>query len=279
MSFVGGASFIEPINILGFPGFQGQISFGGGGYGTPGRWAEGEYGWSPPRWIVDLSLGEGWFSRLPDITQSPGLPQLVSETGGVTKTTFPLQIDLRDKPPNESQLPVVPINPGWKYVAGGMWERIDAPGIYYNDASKDAYDLGDPNAGAPTLFPAEVEDVGWITDIYDVVDTAAGGWLPGGVPIGSSLPANLYTPTPTYPVATVTTPTVPTGGVTMPTGCADDPMKGMVFKKVCGEYRWVKQKRRRRKALVSATDLKGLSSLKGILGQGKAFDIWIATHS
>lgn len=53
----------------------------------------------------------------------------------------------------------------------------------------------------------------------------------------------------------------------------------LVYKKVCGEYRWVKQKRRRRKRLASKGDLKDLAALKGILGQGKALDTWIATHS
>ncbi len=53
----------------------------------------------------------------------------------------------------------------------------------------------------------------------------------------------------------------------------------MVYKKVCGQYKWVKQSRRRRKRLASRGDLRDLAALKGVLGQGKAFETWIATHS
>jgi len=59
----------------------------------------------------------------------------------------------------------------------------------------------------------------------------------------------------------------------------EDPMKGYVLKKVCGQWRWVKQKRRRRKQLVTNGDAKGLATLKGIVGVGKTMDTWIATHS
>ena len=40
-----------------------------------------------------------------------------------------------------------------------------------------------------------------------------------------------------------------------------------------------KKRRRRRKRLATQSDLKDLAALKGILGQGKAFEVWIATHS
>lgn len=52
-----------------------------------------------------------------------------------------------------------------------------------------------------------------------------------------------------------------------------------VYKYHCGEYKWVYPKRRRRKALATQSDLKSLAALKGVLGQGKAFEVWIATHS
>lgn len=51
-----------------------------------------------------------------------------------------------------------------------------------------------------------------------------------------------------------------------------------VYKKVCGEYRWVYPRRRRRKQLVTKGDIKGLAALKGVLGNGKAMESWIATH-
>lgn len=280
MSFVGGGSFSTPIDILGFPGFQGQIYYGGGAYGVgSGSW-QGEYGWSAPRWIVDLSLGDGWFNRLPTIPSLLGVPALVSEAGVITEGSFPLEIDLRDPPPHESELPGLDMH--------------DVPQSAKEEADKAWFDAMFPGKGwvrpgtphipvAPVAQSVQIEEddeVGWISDVYDVVDTAAGGWLPGGVPVGSSLPATignqLYTPTPTFP----TPPTVPVGGAIMPvTGCEEDPYKGMVWKRVCGQFKWVKQKRRRRRSLVTQTDLRGLAALKGVLGQGKAFEVWIATHS
>lgn len=52
-----------------------------------------------------------------------------------------------------------------------------------------------------------------------------------------------------------------------------------VYKKVCGQYKWVHSKKRRRKRLATQSDLKDLAALKGILGNGKAFETWIATHA
>ena len=53
----------------------------------------------------------------------------------------------------------------------------------------------------------------------------------------------------------------------------------MVYKKVCGQYKWVNQKRRRKSRLATRSDLKDLAALKGVLGQGKLLETWIATHS
>jgi len=39
-----------------------------------------------------------------------------------------------------------------------------------------------------------------------------------------------------------------------------------------------KKSRRRRQRLATKSDIKDLASLKGIIGTGKAFDTWIATH-
>lgn len=52
-----------------------------------------------------------------------------------------------------------------------------------------------------------------------------------------------------------------------------------VYKKVCGEYKWVKQRKRRRKRLATSSDIKDLSALSGVLGKGKLLETWIATHS
>ena len=52
-----------------------------------------------------------------------------------------------------------------------------------------------------------------------------------------------------------------------------------VYKKVCGQYKWVYPKRRRRKQLLTNSDAAGLAKLKGLVGVGKTMDTWIATHS
>lgn len=72
---------------------------------------------------------------------------------------------------------------------------------------------------------------------------------------------------------------VPGPGVFTPTAPAACGGASPVYKKVCGEYKWVQPKRRRRKRLATQGDLKDLAALKGILGNGKAFEVWIATHS
>lgn len=67
------------------------------------------------------------------------------------------------------------------------------------------------------------------------------------------------------------------GGAIMgppPAACGGSP----VYKKVCGAYRWVYPKRRRRKQLLTKSDAAGLAQLKGIVGVGKTMSSWIATH-
>ena len=86
------------------------------------------------------------------------------------------------------------------------------------------------------------------------------------------------------PVMQAPTPTVVTTGAAPMSNCPPPPPPPYtgpqpVYKKVCGVYKWVYPKRRRRKALVTKQDIAGLSQLKGVLGQGKAMETWIATHS
>lgn len=59
-----------------------------------------------------------------------------------------------------------------------------------------------------------------------------------------------------------------------------DDRKNMVYDPNgnCGRGKWIKRRRRRRKRLATKSDKADLAALKGILGQGKAFETWIATH-
>lgn len=130
-----------------------------------------------------------------------------------------------------------------------------------------------PQVYKQEIFPNEDEenDVGWITDVYTIYDAVVeGGNLPGGAP-----PQQIVQTVVGDPGGGGQPPAVINQGA----ACGDDPSRGMVYKKVCGQYRWVKQKRRRRKSLATKGDLQDLASLKGILGMGKAMDVWIATHS
>jgi len=71
-------------------------------------------------------------------------------------------------------------------------------------------------------------------------------------------------------------PPAPPNGGFMGNGNCDGPSP--VWKKVCGAYKWVYPKRRRRKQLLTKTDATGLAQLKGIVGSGKVMETWIATH-
>jgi len=57
-----------------------------------------------------------------------------------------------------------------------------------------------------------------------------------------------------------------------------DPRNEYVLKFSCNEWRWVKKRKRRSKRLATASDIKDLSSLMGVLGSGKNLTTWIATH-
>lgn len=61
---------------------------------------------------------------------------------------------------------------------------------------------------------------------------------------------------------------------------SDPSTKGMVWnpRANCGNGGWVKHRRRRRKRLATTSDIKDLAALKAVLGGGKAFETWIATH-
>ena len=166
---------------------------------------------------------------------------------------------------------------------GGLFTII-ANGVTYPNLSRAAADdLGRTLRGAPAPVVAplqqpveEEENMGWIEDIYTTVDDVAfGGALPGGSepwfdraiqPV-----TNLVTGSPT---AAPVPASAPSQGATMPDGCGGT----LVYKKVCGEWRWVRQRRRRRKRVATERDVKDVAAIKGVLGSGKALELWLATH-
>lgn len=121
--------------------------------------------------------------------------------------------------------------------------------------------------------------------------TTSRSWLPGSQDIFDQA-ANIYdlyqnataSPAPAVIVqptgeSTVSTPVVTGGALPAPLPPVMDTRRQYCLKMVNGNWKWVKKTKRRRKRLATATDIKDLSSLKGVLGNGKAFEIWIATHS
>lgn len=100
--------------------------------------------------------------------------------------------------------------------------------------------------------------------------------------LGSAAIADRFGPQQPTPVGygpTITTPVdvgIPFVDVISepPSDCSN-----YAYKKVCGQYKWVKIRKRRRKRLATASDIADLAKLKGVLGQGKAMETWIATHS
>jgi len=96
-------------------------------------------------------------------------------------------------------------------------------------------------SGVPTGIVASDEDnsMGVLGDIYDVVDAGLGGVLPGGVPF--QIPTGYGGPSPVVnlPAQQPVVINQPTGGLPVTTAsCDNDPMRGMVYKKVCGQYKW-----------------------------------------
>lgn len=123
----------------------------------------------------------------------------------------------------------------------------------------DMADLGDWDYDWGDVF----DDIGDIIDIGD-------WWDYPDDPGVSPAPAPAPTPSPSP---------APGGPMAPPT--ALDPYKGLVWnpRANCGQGKWVRCRRKRRSRLATVSDIKDLAALKSVLGNGKAFETWIATHS
>ncbi len=115
------------------------------------------------------------------------------------------------------------------------------------------------------------------SDIFDYAATGIGAYNAWS---GPSAPA-------AAPPAVIIPPSSPPGGggASPPSifdggaaGCESDPRNNYVLKFSCGQWKWIKKQKRRRKRLASSSDINDLSKLKGVLGMGKAMETWIATH-
>ncbi len=231
-----------------------------------------------------VPLGEADF---PFLDQGVDVPTLDAGLIVDEAVSVPPEIDRRDEPYFEAAMEVVD---NWfdfnTFKERGVRVLHSPSGTLWNPSTGLAEQAPAQPIGPVVpiiqagIVESEEETMGVLGDIYDVVDTTLGGVLPGGVPL--QIPSGWGGPLPQVSAAAppvVINQPIPGVPAVASTSCDNDPMKGMVYKKICGQYRWVKQKRRRRKALATQSDLKGLAALKGVLGTGKAFEVWIATHS
>lgn len=191
---------------------------------------------------------------------------------GVAPPSVPPPIDRRDKPQDTGLVQMQIVNDWFTY------HELKAQGIPVQHASQvPPAPAPVPVAPTPTTLVSQDTDMDLGTLATDLLRQAGTAYIQRelGTPVG-------YAQAPTIqPAVDFDIPFVdiiPQQPGAPATGqCSHGPSP--VYKKVCGEYKWVTPKRRRRKALVTQTDLKGLAALKGVLGQGKILETWIATHS
>jgi len=263
---------------------------GGWGSGLNFNW-EGVFGLNLPGFITiaDFGLPVG-LGGVPFFEPSIGLPTLDAGIGNEAITGIPPQIDRRDITSDPGELPQVlglPVGVetvGWGGPGVVVAATNELRPFYASRGSlstaevAELRDLGHEviwrEPTPQTIVATEDDDVSWIEDIYTTVDASVfGGNLPGGAPQGGQ-PLAVTTGVP----ATVGTPTVIAQPGT-PAAVPNPAIKSYCYKFKDGVWQLVKMRRRRRKQLATKGDLQDLAALKGILGTGKAFEVWIATHS
>ncbi len=241
--------------------------------------------WQPWDWDIWARLGRG--SAVPvgqknvTVAGTGGwLPELVPGTATETLPEISPAIDRRDEPPLDERQPMsqLPATFPWISQGNGRWTYYWPDGTITTSLSEEGVRTIAREQGIPSPL-GEEDDVTIFEDIWDVIDENVGGVLPGGTPPFWEQPPG-YSPPPRIPPPTNFPAPAP---APMPPGAP--PMQNQqcgpwpVQKRVCGVYKWVYPKRRRRKQLVTRSDIKGLAALKGVLGAGKAMETWIATHS
>ena len=234
--------------------------------------------------LAGIPVGKG---TIPILDAGYSLPDVVSIPVGNPPFSDVAPIDRRD---NSSDTTVVPMKRFQDYVT---WEEMRRAGhtlpgdfdVYANPADyvagRQKPSFRGPAASTPPIVSnplppnPNAEEAMW-NDLgqlgLDLIRQAGTSYINrelGGSPTQyvQSTPVDFQVPQIDIPYVDVV-PQMPSSN------CGE-----MVYKKVCGQYKWVKKQRRRRKRLATKSDLSDLASLKGILGQGKAFEVWIATHS
>jgi len=253
------------------------------------RGAAANNGGKPARHMIETSrkttmeLTFPWGVAVPAVDWTGAIiPELVSGVTVAETLGVPGTIDRRDRPQVQDELLMPDLSHGGFRGKAADWMSspfyipgVSEAGVRYmernsiiTDNEDDPMDLGLPH---------------W-SDIYDWADENI---FDGGLPGGTLPPVNpiYYGPgnggggTPNVPAL----PAPGNGGggggrppaVSCTTQCGPYP----VMKRVCGEYRWVLPKKKRRKQLFTQRDAAQLSSLLNIAGNGQLAKAWIATHS
>ncbi len=180
------------------------------------------------------------------LPQQPGIQVLAEPTGPYQDEPVPVAL------PAQTVGDVVMALPadfkGWHNAAKGEYVGVGAGG-------KLIIKTIPANAGGVTvngdvvIAPPEEDEVGWIADLGDLVDIYQDYSGQGG--------------TDPQPPAVITTPTatvIPGTGGPVAAQCATG--ASPVWKKVCGVYKWVYPKRKRRRQLLTNRDYDDLLKLQ-----------------
>jgi hypothetical protein len=217
--------------------------------------------------LVNLPVGYGGPS--PILPTSTRLLELATAPVTAPETTLPPEIDRRDIPP----LPQT--RPDLVALSDKAWFERMNPGQTYV-----------PPGAAPIVAPNSPVGASKSMDLGALITDLGSQYIQTRYAAPAQLAAPVFTPGAVATTGAAVGAAAGAMGVGLPfvdviPGAPDSKCGGgkPVYKYHCGEYKWVYPKRRRRKALATQSDLRGLAALKGVLGQGKAFEVWIATHS
>lgn len=231
-------------------------------------------------WIIGgASLPVGPGIRPTVVWQGNGLPPVVQTRQGGEAIDVPGPIDKRDIAQNPTT--GVPVSQTLYAKSPEQYAKLVA--LYPNNKVVKDYGTTPATPGTGTMSPGWIPSIGRsnppVSDLgtlaLDLLGQAGSAYIQrelGPQPVG-------YAP----PAITAGAGMLQNADIGLPfvdvVPEAPDSCGNYVYKKSCGQWKWVKQRRRRRKRLATKSDLSDLASLKGILGQGKAFEVWIATHS
>jgi len=125
-------------------------------------------------------------------------------------------------------------------------------------------------------------------DLGSLIGTVAGSYFNAKYSGGTRPGLPIQTMAGFPPLSTITgipdsapLPLTPALGLPFADIVMDAPSAKMVWDPAanCGAGKWLRKRRRRHRNLATRGDIKDLSALKGVLGQGKLLEVWIATHS